>query len=744
MKKTIYILFLLCQGAIAYAQNEVSGTITNLLGEPLAGAVVYIPEQHTGTMADSRGHYQMKNLPAGNIKIQYSFLGYNSRLETIEVTGNPLLFNVVLKPSHIETQEVVIVGGYNSTQHENAVKIEVLKPDLIKDGGTPNFAELLTRIPGIDMISKGSGIAKPVIRGMAMNDILILSNGVRFENYQYSDHHPMGIDEFGIECVEIIKGAASLLYGSDAIGGVIDFVKERPAPIGQIAGDFTTQYYSNSLGSTTNLGVKGTTGRLFWGVRGGGKTNADYLQGGGTFVPNSRFNEWSFNGNMGLSGKKGSFKIYYDAGRQQLGLVEPDVIPLISKRERKIDLWYQQFDNQLLSSQNKIYLGKYKLEVNAALQRTALLHFDERPTPFIEMRLSTLTYETKLYLPSSKDGEYLVGFQGFNQRNSNLHDRETLLLPDAVTQNYSGFALLQYNVIKRLKLQGGVRYDHRLVDTRQAGEMTSATYRPAVANIYNSFSGSAGATLDLKEKLFLRANFSASFRAPNLAELTSNGIHENRFEVGNTHLKPQRGYGSDLSLHYHADYLSFDLAGFYNKIADLIFISPTGTTSQENVPIYKYYQSNAALTGGEALLHLHPQPIDWLHIETSFSTVVGKKDNSEFLPLMPANKLRIELRAEAGRLGRWENGFLRVGSQHAFSQNKIAPEEEATAGYTLFDAGIGATTKVAGQPVELGITISNLLDTKYIDHLSTLREAGYFNPGRNIALQLKVPFALRR
>jgi iron complex outermembrane receptor protein len=744
MNKLFFTLLLVFQGITLYAQNEISGVITSLQGEPLTGAVVFIPELHTGTVSDVNGNYILKGLPKGTLKIQYSFMGYNSRLETVVLTGSPLEKNIALRPSFIETQEVVVVGGYNSSQHETAVKVDVIKSGAIRNSGTPNFAESLTRIPGVDMISKGSGISKPVIRGLAMNDILVLSNGVRFENYQYSDHHPMGIDEFGIESVEVIKGPASLLYGSDAIGGVIDFVKEKPAPVGQIQGDFNTQFYSNSLGATTNLGVKGTSGKFFWGLRGGGKSNADYLQGGGTFVPNSRFNIWSMNGNAGFTGKIGSFKIFYDAGEQRLGLVEPDVVPLISERGREIEIWYQTFGNRLLSTQNKLYLGKYKIEFNAALQNANLQHYDERTDPFIEMGLSTLTYETKLYLPSSKNGEYILGFQGFDQHNKNLHGRETILLPDAVTKNYSGFTLLQYTLFKTLKVQGGGRYDHRTIETESYGDVSDPEYHPVVSNSYNSFSGSLGATYDLHDKLFFRANFSAAFRAPNLAELSSNGLHEVRYEVGNPDLLPQRALGSDLSLHYHTDHISLDLAGFYNTIKDYIFLSPTGTESADGFPVYKYHQSDAGLSGGEAVVHIHPKPLEWLHFETTLTSVTGKQANGDYLPLIPAHKLRVELRGEKKRLGLLENGFMKLSSLHAFDQNNFALEEEATPGYTLFDAGIGATVKVSNQPVELGLTLNNIFDIKYIDHLSTLKEAGYFNPGRNITFSLKIPFTMNK
>ena len=743
MKKIFLSVIFYLTAITVSAQNEISGLITDHQGTPLSGVNIYVLEQNRGTVSNPQGRYYLKNIPKGKFKIQYSYVGFNNRLVTVIMDNSPFQIDITLEHEPIETQAVVVVGGYNSTQHENAVRIDVLRSQAISGSGTPNFTEILTSIPGIDMISKGNGISKPVIRGLSMNDILILNNGVRFENYQYSSHHPMGIDEFGIESVEVIKGPASLLYGSDAIGGVLDFVKEKPAPVGNIVGDYNLQLFSNSLGATTNLGVKGASQNFFWGLRGGGKSNADYEQGGGDFVPNSRFSEWSVKGNAGYAGKRGTFKLYYDVNEQKIGIVEPDVIPLITKRGRDAEIWYQTFNNQLLSSQNKLYLGDYKVEINAAYQNTNLLHYDQRTDPFIDMSLATLTYEAKLYFPSAENAEYIAGIQGLNQQNRNLNDRETRLLPDASVSSYSGFGLFQFTFAEKLRVQTGVRYDYRTMSIHPLGLSADSGNPSALSKNYNSVSGSLGATFNLSEKLLFRANVAAAFRAPHLSELTSNGLHENRYEVGSPELVPQHAFESDLSVHYHSGHLSFDVAGFYNRINDYIFISPTGNVSGDGFPIYKYLQSDARLFGGEAVLHLHPAPFEWLHFETVISSVSGKQDNDDFLPFIPAKKVKFELRAEKKRMMNFENGYLKINLQMALNQNNPAPDEEATAGYSIVDFGIGANFKTGNQLIIIGLTVSNVFDKKYIDHLSTLKEAGYFNPGRNIALNLKIPFGIR-
>ncbi|OFY48938.1 MAG: hypothetical protein A2W85_14835 [Bacteroidetes bacterium GWF2_41_31] len=745
MKRIMIICMVVMSYFISNAQNQITGKITDQDNLPLIGASIFVHDMNKGTVSNSNGTYALSNLPNGKIKIQFSTLGYTNRIENVELNGESLELNISLRQIAIEMEEIVVSGGYNSTQHENVVKIEILKLDPIKITNTPNFTEILTKVPGVDMISKGSGVSKPVIRGLSMNDILVLNNGVRFENYQYSSHHPLGIDEFGIDHVEIIKGPASLLYGSDAIGGVINFIKEKPAPIGSIMGDYNLHLYSNTLGMTNNFGIKGASRKFFGGLRVGQKTNSDFLQGGGAFVPNSRFNEMSMKANAGFTDKVGTFKLFYDFNNQKLGLVEDEAIEAITKRGRENKIWFQELNTHLLSSQNKLYLGPFKLDINSGFQNTELIHFGDVGVYELQMELATLTYDVKLHLSSEENSEYIIGFQGYNQINTNLNDRETKLLPDATTNNYSVFGLLQYTFFKKLKLQTGIRYDNKSIYTRAIGSATdSMTYRAPLDKSYGSFSGSLGATYHLSEKLLFRTNFAAAYRTPNLAELTSNGQHELRYEIGDQNLVPENAYETDLSLHYHVDNLTFDIAGYYNIVNNYIYISPTGDTTASGIEIFRYKQSNSTLFGGEAGLHVHPKTLKWLHFETTYSSVVGKQQNGDYLPFVPAHKLRFEVRSEKEQLLFFKKAFVSVNSLTAFDQNNAAPDETTTAGYTLIDLSIGGNIQIKDQFISLSISVNNLFDKKYIDHLSTLKEVNLYNPGRNISFNLKIPFGLTR
>ncbi len=158
--------------------------------------------------------------------------------------------------------------------------------------------------------------------------------------------------------------------------------------------------------------------------------------------------------------------------------------------------------------------------------------------------------------------------------------------------------------------------------------------------------------------------------------------------------------------------------------------------------IYRYLQVNSCLLGGEIGLHFRPKSIKWLSFEPTFSFVTGKQINGNYLPFIPAHKLQFELRAEKENLLFLQKTFISVLTSTAFNQDNIAPDETVTAGYTLLDLSLGGIIKIENQLLSVSISATNFFDKKYIDHLSTLKEVTLFNPGRNISLNLKIPFGI--
>ena len=732
---------LFCQ--ITNAQTFIQGNVTDPNGNSLVGTSVFLPEQNKGAVCTENGEYRIENLPAGKVKIQFSYMGFNTVVKTVALQSGLNELNVSLSASVIESQEIVVTGGFVLSQHENVVKIDVLKSKDISLSGTPNFMESLTKVPGVDMIAKGQGISKPVIRGLSMNDILVLDNGVRIENYQFSENHPLGVDDNDVERVEVIKGPASLLYGSDAIGGVLNFIKEQPAPTGKIMGDYKMQLHSNTLGMNNSLGIKGASKHLFSGLRVSNKTHADYKQGGGDFVPNSRFNEWSLSANTGYTGKSGTFKVFYDYFKQELGMTVPPVKALITEQGRKNNIWYQDLEHHMISSQNKLYLGKFKCETNLGYQIALRKLNTTLEVPVVEMKMNTFTYESKVYLPTSKTAEYIIGIQGMSQTNRNQNDRASQFLPDADVNTIGGLALAQYSFFGKLKLQGGVRFDVNKTETFALGTAGTESYHAPVSRNFSSLNGSVGATYTVNEKLLLRLNLAKAYRVPNLSELTSNGDHGNRYEIGNENLDPENAYESDASLHYHGEYLSFDLAGFYNHIDNYIFISPTAETTSSGMGIYRFEQTNSKLYGGEAGVHFHPKSIPWLHVQGNYSMVTGKQENGNYLPFIPAQKFRYEIRAEKETLAFLKHPNIWLSALTALKQDKPSPYETETYGYTLVNAGINTEIKLNNQLMNIGLSVNNIFDAKYFDHLSTLKPLNYYNQGRNVSLSLKIPFGIQ-
>jgi iron complex outermembrane receptor protein len=233
----------------------------------------------------------------------------------------------------------------------------------------------------------------------------------------------------------------------------------------------------------------------------------------------------------------------------------------------------------------------------------------------------------------------------------------------------------------------------------------------------------------------LRLNLASGFRAPNLAELTSNGVHEgtNRYEIGNSDLKTEQNVQSDINLEYNNSHLEFFVNGFYNHINNYIYTSPTGTI-QDNNDVFSYIQNNAMLYGGEIGLHFHPHPLDWLHYETSFETVTGEKQNGDYLPLIPANNWSNTIRTEFKIKNWFEAGYATLNFTSTFNQKNVSGFETHSNGYTLVNLGFGGTVKLGKTVFDVNLNGNNLFVKRYIAHLSRLKNDGIPNIGRNIVL----------
>jgi len=726
------------------AQTIITGTITDkTTRETLPGVNVYMPEYARVSVSDENGHYLLKNFHKGNLLLQFSFVGYRTVIKNLHVGQTDITLDIQMEPSVINGEEVVVTGGFPSSQHENVVKISTLKPEIFRKAGTPSFIKILTEIPGIDIISKGPGVGTPVIRGLSMSNILFLNNGVPLENFQFSENHPFLIDDDGIDRVEVIKGPASLLYGSGAVGGVFNIIKEAPAPKGIILGDFHQKYFSNTHGISSGLGIRGTTKSVTWGIRGSLNSHMDYFDGEGNRIPNTRFNTQALKFNLGILKSFGSFRFFYDQSKNKLGMAVEPAMSLVTSNSRKNEVWYQDLTDQVFSSKNKIFLGGFKIDLNAAYQRNNRKLHGSALTPvplLVDMQLNTFTYKLQTALPTDKKTKVILGVQGMNQINRN-GDAPQHVIPDAWLNDFSVFGLGQHYHWDKLMIQAGARWDNRYVHVPE--HFVSMDTLKKISKTYHNMSASLGATLNLCDSIHFRFNVASAFRSPNIAELTQFGEHGTRFEKGNPDLISQKNLEADLSFHYHSRHTTMDIAGFFNNIYDYIHLSPTNDTTGNGDKIYLYSQNHAFLYGGEVSIHIHPPSLEWLHLKTTYSYVLGKKANGEYLPFIPAQKLNFEVQLNKKKWKFFRDLYISGNTNLVFDQDHPAQFETTTGGYVLINCGIGGDIPFGKQKISLGFFANNLLNTKYIDHLSTLKDLGLNNMGRNITVSLKVPFVLK-
>lgn len=740
MKIKLLIFFSVFLLMKANAQNGIRGRVMDAeTHQPLPGVNVVVNDLSVGTVSAPDGTYHLDNLPTGTLLISYSYVGYETFTRKVVLQNQSIQVNVQLKPMVIQGQEVVISGSFTGTQHENTVKISSLNIKDITRNVQPSFIGTLADVPGVSVVSKGPGVATPVIRGLSLSNVLMLNNGIPMQNFQFSQDHPYLVDGSGLSRVEIIKGPASLMYGSGAVGGVINLISEPVAPEGKVVGELSTKLYSNTLGTHTEAGIKGNHKGWVWGANAALNSHQDFIQGNGETAYNTRFNTQSVKLNTGLVKKIGSFRIFYNANRSKLGMAVPPALALVTSKERTNRVWYQDLTDQILSSKNKIFLDNFKLNVDFSYQNNHRKLQGSDLTPvreLVDMTLQTFNYRLKGVYEFNESTKAFLGVQGMNQRNTN-HEAPEHVIPNANLNDFSVFGMLHRQFSPIWMAEAGLRFDHRNINVPEAVNVV------AVQRNFNNLSASVGTNVHFSNHLLLRFNLASAFRSPNIAELTQNGLHANRYEIGNHTLTNQRNLESDLGLHLHTRHASFEVSAFYNYIYNYIYLSPTNETNQ-GYPVYRYLQTPSRLYGGEAGIHVHPHPWDWLHIKANYAYIVGEKISGGYLPLIPANKLHVELMVKKNRWKSTRDLFAKVWVDYAFAQRKPSQFETVSNGYTLLNAALGTDLSIHGQLMQFSLTASNLLNTLYIDHLSTLKDVGIYNMGRNIALNIRIPFGIKK
>lgn len=801
MVRTI-ILFLIIT-SFAFSQHTIRGVVLDATTQqPLVGANIYIPDLKTGTTTDLLGNFLLKKIPQRTFFLHVSLIGFSSKVISVSSKDSAKLYEVALVPSETELQEVVVTGVSSGTElARNPVPTVLQGHDLLLQSASTNVIDRLSQIPGINFIGTGNGIAKPVIRGLSYNRVVVLRDGLRQEGQQWGDEHGIEIDDYDIDRVEIIKGPGSIMYGSDAMAGVINNLTPKFVEEGKQIAEVQTNYQSNANLFSSSLMQAGNIDGINWLGRVSQKKSGNYSNASDGKVLNSGFEEYNGSGYLGINREWGFSHLQFSTFNQKVGLVEGERDSLgqflaqksvndtlaeefspreneLSGYDNSIGIPFQRINHNRIALLNSIFFGESKLSIDASFQQNRRREYANILSPDdIELHflLTTWNLDVKYLFPEFDDWNFSTGFS--TQYQTNANHGEEFLIPEYSLMDIGGFVFVQKDFDRLLLLSGGLRYDLRTLDSKAlylnsneepTDEANSAeTKFGAFERTLSNLSASIGASYQWNDEITTRLNIASGFRSPNLAELGSNGKHEGtfRYEIGNPTLKPEQSLQFDLGATFNSEHVSIDIAGFYNGIANYIFLEKLNSTAggdslvdpTDPAVVFKFIQGEALLYGGELTIDIHPHPLDWLHFENSFSYVRGiqqhQPDSMKNLPFMPAPKFQSELRAQFNSYQSFRNLYFKIDGEYFFPQNHFYSAfgtETATKGYFLLSAGMGSEFTNANNRVicKLYLSANNLLDTKYQSHLSRLKyapinpvsgEQGVFNQGRNFSARVVVP-----
>ncbi len=733
------------------AQVTLQGKISDAkTAEPLPGATVFIPDLKTGVATDKNGLYHIKNLPKSKLLIQVSFMGYRSITSQIDLTHIAEM-NFQLSESVIEAQEVVITGsGISTDNSRSSISIIPISKNAILTTPSTNIIDAIADVPGLSEITTGGDISKPVIRGLSYNHVVTLNEGVRQEGQQWGDEHGIEIDQFSADRIEVLKGPASLFYGSDAMGGVINILEPVHAPENSVRGEMASQFATNNMMTNSSLMMEGNHNGFLWRARGSYK-NAGAYKSPPEYVYNSGFNEMNYSAMLGLNKKWGFSHLHFSKYDANIGMVEG---ASDSSIKRKPELPFQNVQHYKLTSVTNLIFGSSQLRFNLGFQTNNRWEFEEsKDDPGLFLHLNTYTYDVKYTHLFTHEIELVGGASGMSQTNTNKG--EEYLIPDYTLQDIGTFIYLKKSWTK-WTLNAGMRYDVRWITGNSLYLLspdTSApkmdTVFPGFHSVFSAFSGSSGFTYAPSRVFNFKFNLGSGFRSPNIAELGSNGVHPGtfRYEIGNPELKPENSFQIDGEISASLRWISITFSGFYNYIFNYIY--QRNINGEETwydgqlIKVYRYVQGNSSLKGFEFEIDFHP--VDALHFDNSIDYVMGTNESTGIpLPYIPALHSIHEIKwtFKTSKKSKLLGPYLSVGAEINYAQNRIDTFETTSSGYFILNASAGTRLKVQNQVWTIFIAGKNLTNTKYFDHLSRLKDVGVYNPGWGLTAGLIIPFGI--
>ncbi len=753
--------------------HQLSGHVTDEFNHPLAGATVTIRSLGQGNITDRKGDFAFDGLRADRYLVSYSFVGYQSATDTIWLNKTTRLTKK-LCPATTHLGEITITGIAFPRNPSASLSVGTVDKRYLQQQAAGSLMQSLNRLPGIGSMDIGSGQSKPVIRGLGFHRVVVAENGVKHEAQEWGADHGLEIDRFTVERVEIIKGPASLMYGANAIGGVID-LKQLAAPAKNTFGG------SVIVNGATNNQLVGASARIFrrfdhFYIQShfSKSTYADYR------VPTDSISYMTYNirlkdrrlrntaGNETTAGIRIGYlghqvnshlsvtnnfsKSGFFANAHGLEIRNSQID--YDRSARDIDLPSQQVNHFKLLSNTTWMITDYKLNFDFGYQHNYRQEFSE-PVAHGNMPLppdslerlynkSTWTAHLKLELPKHNRHQFTTGISTEIQNNST--GGWGFMLPAYQSSSAGAYVYDFVQLSEQWSLNGGVRFDAGKLTTREYRDWY-ATRQPdgteeyiqratPVQRRYNSFSWGAGASYK-KGPFSIKSNAGKSFRMPSAKELASNGInyHMYRYEKGDTTLGAEESYQIDLGIGYSKGKWGVELTPFANYFPNYIYLNPT-PEYYEAQQIYYHSQSEVFRTGGELVINYDISQSLQLSAdaEYTYSVQLSGAKKGYTLPFSPPLNAHLELLYTFASNGIFEQPEAGISMQLAGAQSNTVPPEKKTAGYTLFNLRFGTRLKIAGTAIQVNAKLANLLNTRYYDHTSFYRLIEVPGPGRNFLL----------
>src|SRR6266850_1989301 len=702
--------------------DTLTGRVVDVGGQPVAAAIVEVTELGRSVTTTEAGEFRIAIAP-GRYTLAVRRHGFAPVVREVVVARGQTALEIVLTPSALRLEPVTVTASRQPLAVQTSpLPASALSGDALRQAQSVSLAHVVEALPGVRTLSTGAQIGKPVIRGFSGPRVLVLENGSRLEDYSWSDEDGPSVETAFARRIELIRGPASVLYGSDALGGVINVIPEELPDAAGGPGftrmGFTLSAASNNIEIAPGAQVEGAHGNLGWRVTAIGR-HASNLHTPAGELDNTGFG--AFNGEAAAgwrwpSGSSLEARVIQYGG--DFKLLEANAPPgETGGPERKAG-------DQRVQITGQRPLGNWRLETKAQLQRHSLIEVADDSTGTESEQFNLLLQTASLDLLAHHGGA-TFGISGVGQSND-ASGREPIV-PDGSILSGAAFALGQWGRADgRWTMLAGARLDARRLSVDRddsLGVVAQERSSHAVStNVGFVFAPASGWALSL--------NGGRAWRAPTLFELFANGPHigEARFERGDAALKPERSYGIDFGVRWSGrggrGRTRLELAAYENDVSDYIYIIPTGVFI-DSLRVYQYAQAEARLFGGEAVIEsdLGRGLIARGRLETVRGT---NRTTDEPLPLMPP------LRAALGLT--WRDR-LRVDVDAYARQDRPNPLDIPTPGYALLHVGGGADVRLFGRSMRVDIALRNALNQRYRSFLSRYKEFA-FDPGRNLIVRL--------